>query len=69
VVTSLAGPKRPQDRLNLGDVKQNFQDLIASAPSPQVKVHLGNGTSATIGHGIVAIAAITSCTNTSNPRC
>src|SRR5579859_8010487 len=38
VVTSLAGPKRPQDRLNLGDVKQNFKDLIASAPSPQVNV-------------------------------
>jgi aconitate hydratase len=67
VVPSLAGPKRPQDRLNLSDVKQNFLDLIASAPNPKVQVHLQNGAGANIGHGFVAIAAITSCTNTSNP--
>ena len=67
VVPSLAGPKRPQDRLNLSDVKQNFLDLISSAPNPKVQVHIQNGADATIGHGVVAIAAITSCTNTSNP--
>jgi aconitate hydratase len=67
VVPSLAGPKRPQDRLNLSDVKKNFQDLIASAPNRHVQVQIQNGASATIGHGFVAIAAITSCTNTSNP--
>jgi aconitate hydratase len=67
VVPSLAGPKRPQDRLNLSDVKKNFQELIANAPNRQVQVQIQNGASATIGHGFVAIAAITSCTNTSNP--
>jgi aconitate hydratase len=67
VVPSLAGPKRPQDRLNLSDVKQNFLDLISSAPNPKVQVHIQNGVGASIGHGFVAIAAITSCTNTSNP--
>jgi aconitate hydratase len=67
VVPSLAGPKRPQDRLNLSDVKQNFLDLISSAPNPKVQVHIQNGIGASIGHGFVAIAAITSCTNTSNP--
>jgi aconitate hydratase len=67
VVPSLAGPKRPQDRLNLSDVKQNFLDLIASAPNRQVQVHIKNGVDTAIGHGFVAIAAITSCTNTSNP--
>jgi aconitate hydratase len=67
VVPSLAGPKRPQDRLNLADVKKNFQDTIAGLPSKRSEVLLDNGTRATIGHGVVAIAAITSCTNTSNP--
>jgi aconitate hydratase len=66
VVPSLAGPKRPQDRLNLSDVKRNFLDLIASAPSRHADVLL-DGRRATISHGTVAIAAITSCTNTSNP--
>src|SRR3989454_1182557 len=67
VEPSLAGPKRPQDRLNLPDVKKNFQDTIAGTPARQADVLLDNGTRATIGHGVVAIAAITSCTNTSNP--
>jgi aconitate hydratase len=67
VVPSLAGPKRPQDRLNLSDVKKNFQDSIAGTPARKADVLLANGTRATIGHGVVAIAAITSCTNTSNP--
>src|SRR6266851_533862 len=67
VVPSLAGPKRPQDRLNLADVKKNFQDTIAGMPARKAEVLLASGARATIGHGVVAIAAITSCTNTSNP--
>ncbi len=62
VVPSLAGPKRPQDRINLPDVKQNFLTTLGAAQkSAQVA---SNGT---IQDGAVVIAAITSCTNTSNP--
>jgi aconitate hydratase len=62
VVPSLAGPKRPQDRINLPDVKQNFMTTLGTAPkSAQVEA---NGM---IHDGSVVIAAITSCTNTSNP--
>ena len=65
VVPSLAGPKRPQDRINLPDVKKNFLDVIGAAPkTAEIKM---NGSSATIQDGSVVIAAITSCTNTSNP--
>src|SRR5580700_1188155 len=65
VVASLAGPKRPQDRINLPDVKQNFLDGLGAAPKT---AELGtNGTRTTIHDGSVVIAAITSCTNTSNP--
>ncbi|HTM48977.1 MAG TPA: aconitate hydratase AcnA [Bryobacteraceae bacterium] len=66
IVPSLAGPKRPQDRLNLPDVKKSFLDMLAGAAEKNVDV-LVDGARATIGHGVVAIAAITSCTNTSNP--
>ncbi len=78
VESSLAGPKRPQDRVPLGQMRAAFrQALIAPvkergfglAPdetSKKVTVQL-NGTKAEIGHGTVVIAAITSCTNTSNP--
>jgi aconitate hydratase len=62
VVPSLAGPKRPQDRINLPDVKQNFLTGLGAAPK-SAKVD-SNGT---ISDGSVVIAAITSCTNTSNP--
>ncbi len=62
VVPSLAGPKRPQDRINLPDVKQNFLTTLGAAPkSAQIA---SNGK---IHDGAVVIAAITSCTNTSNP--
>jgi aconitate hydratase len=62
VVPSLAGPKRPQDRINLPDVKKNFLDTLGAAPkSAQIA---SNGK---IHDGAVVIAAITSCTNTSNP--
>jgi aconitate hydratase len=65
VVPSLAGPKRPQDRIELPAVKQNFLSFLGNAPR-QSPVDF-NGTSATIQDGSVVIAAITSCTNTSNP--
>ncbi|HTA71557.1 MAG TPA: aconitate hydratase AcnA [Bryobacteraceae bacterium] len=65
VVPSLAGPKRPQDRINLPDVKKNFLASLTAAPkSAQIGT---NGSKATIHDGSVVIAAITSCTNTSNP--
>jgi aconitate hydratase len=65
VTPSMAGPKRPQDRVELPDVKKNFHDAF---PGPlKTAVAQLNGTSTTIGDGAVVIAAITSCTNTSNP--
>jgi aconitate hydratase len=113
VVPSIAGPKRPQDRIALSDSKQAFRAAVANyvsgegaasvqgpvdesiaesfpasdppavsgarngAPndtalssggtSNPVEVSLGDGTSFTLDHGAVTIAAITSCTNTSNP--
>ncbi|OGR90552.1 MAG: aconitate hydratase 1 [Elusimicrobia bacterium RBG_16_66_12] len=71
----LAGPKRPQDRLELGKVKAQWNEALPSflkekdkkgnLPAPAgTEVAVGEYK---IGHGIVAIAAITSCTNTSNP--
>ncbi len=113
VVPSIAGPKRPQDRIALSDAKQAFRaavvdfldgDALASVrgpvdesvdesfpasdppaitnvgngahndphlsegrPTKKVDVTLADGTSFTLDHGAVTIAAITSCTNTSNP--
>ena len=65
VTPSLAGPKRPQDRIDLPDVKRNF---LSGLGAPPKSVEIGtNGTRATIQDGSVVIAAITSCTNTSNP--
>jgi aconitate hydratase len=66
VEPSLAGPKRPQDRVALAAAKQGF---AASHPDADIarKVELSDGRGA-IGHGDVVIAAITSCTNTSNPN-
>jgi aconitate hydratase len=78
VVPSLAGPKRPQDRLPLTNVKSAFRTSL-KAPLNQRGYNLDDaaltrkgtvrqGDQATeIGHGAVVIAAITSCTNTSNP--
>ena len=66
VVPSMAGPKRPQDRVNLPEVKSNFQAAFGSAPRKKVAVQM-NGTRAELDSGAVVIAAITSCTNTSNP--
>ena len=65
VTPSLAGPKRPQDRIDLPDVKRNF---LSGLGAPPKSVEIGtNGTRATIQDGSVVISAITSCTNTSNP--
>ena len=65
VVPSMAGPKRPQDRINLPDVKANF--LAGLTAAPRTAVIGSNGSKSTIHDGSVVIAAITSCTNTSNP--
>ena len=94
VVPSIAGPKRPQDRIALADAKTAFREALpayvpsvsmdngvdgtfpASDPvavgteprvSNQVEVTLEDGTVTAVDHGSVVIAAITSCTNTSNP--
>ena len=69
VEPSLAGPKRPQDRVALGSVKANFEKALPELLGPKaakepVKVAKGGYE---LGHGDVVIAAITSCTNTSNP--
>ena len=73
---SIAGPKRPQDRIELSKVKETFPHLL-TAPlaeggyglsQAEIEEHRqGAETSGSITHGDVAIAAITSCTNTSNP--
>jgi aconitate hydratase len=64
VEPSLAGPRRPQDRVPLGAVKQGFRELHPAAPA---RGGLDRGLDHGLDHGTVAIAAITSCTNTSNP--
>ncbi|HZH07770.1 MAG TPA: aconitate hydratase AcnA, partial [Lautropia sp.] len=65
---SLAGPRRPQDRVLLADVDDQFnaelEDTYKKASDPRVAVE---GEAYDIGNGDVVIAAITSCTNTSNP--
>ncbi len=66
---SLAGPKRPQDRVALSAARASFEralDDYTYAPSAQADFDIA-GEPVSIGHGAVTIAAITSCTNTSNP--
>jgi aconitate hydratase len=73
VVPSLAGPKRPQDRVALTDLSHGFMKDLVSETGFKVKSDDVNfsqkvdGQDYTITHGDVMIAAITSCTNTSNP--
>jgi aconitate hydratase len=89
VVPSIAGPKRPQDRIELANAKPSFRDALPAytggnglngtfpasdaidnsdtRPTHEVKITLEDGTETTLDHGHVVIAAITSCTNTSNP--
>ncbi|MEJ6010688.1 aconitate hydratase AcnA [Novosphingobium aquae] len=67
VVPSLAGPKRPQDRVSLDQVDDVFnQDMTDTYKKVQTRVAV-EGKDYDIGDGDVVIAAITSCTNTSNP--
>jgi aconitate hydratase len=71
VVPSMAGPKRPQDRVLLKDMKASWRKDLAGTfgrqtASPMMDVKCDGGSS-TISDGAVVIAAITSCTNTSNP--
>lgn len=77
VETSLAGPKRPQDRITLPNMKQTFENSLTS-DDPTMGFNLTqeklankgvfkNGQEIEMKHGDVVIAAITSCTNTSNP--
>ncbi len=80
VQPSIAGPKRPQDRIELSRAKGAFEDALpvllpdsrtgdggtAVVTTPEVKVAVKDGTT-TVTDGSVVIAAITSCTNTSNP--
>ena len=65
---SIAGPKRPQDRIALSDVKETFTDLLTR---PVAEDGFGvtevDSDSEGITHGSIVISAITSCTNTSNP--
>ncbi len=70
VLPSLAGPKRPQDRVLLSDAKSGFLAALEGEfkkPGEADKRVPVAGTDYTVGHGDVVIAAITSCTNTSNP--
>jgi aconitate hydratase len=75
IVPSLAGPARPQDRVKLTESKQSFhtalEKLLAKSPKPSAPdAHATanvDGKDVELRHGSVVIAAITSCTNTSNP--
>jgi aconitate hydratase len=80
VEPAVSGPKRPQDRITLDKLKNAFRDLLLKPitesgygkPAGEIskRYPVGNGSSARrldLGHGDVLIAAITSCTNTSNP--
>lgn len=79
VVPSLAGPKRPQDRIELTEMKEKFNDIVRTPIekggygldedkfSQTVEVNHPNGETSKLTTGSVVIAAITSCTNTSNP--
>ncbi|GAA1911161.1 aconitate hydratase AcnA [Streptomyces sodiiphilus] len=93
VVPSIAGPKRPQDRIALSDAKSQFEQDVRKyvddtdldeagkesfpasdspavsngVPTKQVTVTAADGTTFELDHGAVTVAAITSCTNTSNP--
>ena len=78
VEPSLAGPKRPQDRVSLQSMQASFRKTLTAQVTeggfglsaealPRTATIGFNGTQASVGHGSVVIAAITSCTNTSNP--
>ena len=66
VVPTMAGPKRPQDSVPLTQAKTSFEKSLAGAAPKHVNVK-NNGDNFDLADGSVVIAAITSCTNTSNP--
>jgi len=66
VEPTVAGPKRPQDRVALRQAKSSFTKVLEGTPVKHVAVR-NNGDSFDLSNGSVVIAAITSCTNTSNP--
>ncbi|MFI5301127.1 MAG: aconitate hydratase AcnA, partial [Polyangiales bacterium] len=66
IAPSLAGPTRPQDRVALADVRASFVGAVDELRG-QATAHDAHGSSDRLGDGSVVIAAITSCTNTSNP--
>ncbi len=66
VEPTLAGPKRPQDRVPLRQAKASFAKAVEGTPEKHIAVK-NNGDSFELSNGSVVIAAITSCTNTSNP--
>ena len=66
VVASVAGPKRPQDRIDLADLSSKTTELLAPNPHKSVAVTM-DGKTFTLEDGAIVINAITSCTNTSNP--
>ena len=71
VVPSIAGPKRPQDRIKLSEAKQTFEQTLVPTYAPEahkvMDLTTADGTKTNLDHGRVVIASITSCTNTSNP--
>lgn len=67
VVPSIAGPKRPQDRIELSQAKEKFAEVLPTYSQAVSKPTSVAGTDFTIDNGYVTIASITSCTNTSNP--
>jgi aconitate hydratase len=70
VVPSIAGPKRPQDRIKLSEAKENFEASVpayTATPGKVVPITLADGASFDLANGAVTVASITSCTNTSNP--
>ena len=66
VEPTVAGPKRPQDRVALRQAKSSFLKVMEGTPAKHIRVR-NNGDSFDLSSGSVVIAAITSCTNTSNP--
>ena len=66
VEPTVAGPKRPQDRVALRQAKSSFTKIVEGSPAKHAQVR-NNGDSFELANGSVVIAAITSCTNTSNP--
>jgi aconitate hydratase len=67
VVPSIAGPKRPQDRIVLSKAKESFEAVLPTYSATPSKPTAVKGKEFALDNGHVAIASITSCTNTSNP--